>query len=118
MTSVDQIPERILDSLDSLPMLSPCASKVLAISEIADHTVGEIARVVEADSILTGHILKVVNSAAFALSRKIETVERAVSYLGKNVIVGIALSHSVGPLYQRPLRGYEAGKGDLWAHSL
>jgi putative nucleotidyltransferase with HDIG domain len=110
--------EQILAELDSVPMLSHSASRILDISNDPDHTVADVSRVAETDPVITAHILKVVNSAAFSLSQRVESLERAISYLGKNTIVGIALSQSLAALYDKPLKGYESKEGELWAHSL
>ncbi|MEE9255927.1 MAG: HDOD domain-containing protein [bacterium] len=110
--------EQISADLQSVPLLSPSASQVLRLANDPDSAVADIARVVEVDSALTAHILRVVNSAAFSLVQKVESLDRAISYLGRSVIAGIAIGYSSASVFDKPLEGYESERGDLWAYSL
>ncbi len=118
MSNLTVTREQILADLTSVPMISHSASRVLEISNDPEHSIADISRVAEADAILTAHILKVVNSSAFSLPQRVDSLERAISYLGKNVVVGIVLSYSLSVLYDKPLEGYASQKGALWAHGL
>jgi putative nucleotidyltransferase with HDIG domain len=91
---------------------------VLQIVNRPTHTTAELARVIEADVALTAYILKVVNSVAYALVQKVESLERAVLVLGQNVVIGLAIGQSASLVFDRPLEGYEAERGEYWAHSL
>ena len=110
--------EKISTELQLAPMMSRSASQVLEIMNDPDHLVGDVSRVIETDTALTAHILRVVNSAAFPLATKVDSLERAISYLGVNVIVGIAIGYCSSTLFNKPLEGYESAGGELWAHSL
>ena len=82
------------------------------------HTAADVAGAVELDPALTARVLRIVNSPAYGLRLPVETVGRAVAYLGDKTVLGIALESGAGDLYQKPLTGYEAGDDTLWAHSL
>ncbi|OQX18679.1 MAG: hypothetical protein BWK76_06830 [Desulfobulbaceae bacterium A2] len=111
-------PADILRALDRMPMLSRSAARLLEVSSRQDHAPGEILDIIRHDAVLTGRLLQVVNSAAYSLVQQVETVDRAVTYLGERMVVGLALEHSIGAMLQQELPGYEAGAGDLWRHDL
>ena len=108
----------ILTKIRQTPLLSHSAMRLMELVGDEDHGLQDVVRVVECDSVLTANVLKVVNSAALGLRTTIETVNRAVMYLGEKMVVGIALSTSADQVYHGALGGYESLRGDLWKHSL
>ncbi|MEJ1960464.1 MAG: response regulator [Gammaproteobacteria bacterium] len=58
-------------------------------------SVGEIARLVARDTIITAKLLQIVNSGFFRLPRRISSVEQAVSYLGLNTVRNLVVSAEV-----------------------
>ena len=104
--------------IDSIPLLSQSAALLLQLSANTKHEMKEIIDVVRFDSSLTVHVLRVVNSAAFGLRQSIDSIDRAVTYLGERMVVGIALNDSAGVVFDKKLDGYEGQRGDLWRHDL
>jgi HD-like signal output (HDOD) protein len=58
-------------------------------------TTEEIARIVEADPAMSAKVLQLVNSAYFGLARRIASISEAVSYLGVELLKGLALSAQI-----------------------
>ncbi|MBF0245407.1 MAG: HDOD domain-containing protein, partial [Planctomycetes bacterium] len=83
-----------------------------------EHSVADAVRIVETDPALTALVLRTVNSAAYGLRVSIESVKRAVSFLGSTAVLGIAMNQSAGGLFNKPLEGYDSARGALWAHCL
>ena len=108
----------ILRSISSMKPLSASAARLMSIVSDPDHSIAEIVAVVRNDAVLTGNVLRLVNSAAFGLTVRIETVERAVSYVGGNMVAGIAMGLCVPHVFNDPLEGYNSERGALWRHSL
>lgn len=108
----------LLDAVENAPLLSPNAHLLLQITADPDHDLDEVIRLVRYDAALTARVLRVVNSAVYGLISPVASVDRAVSYLGERLIVGIALADSVGKLFHKPMTGYEGEAGDLWRHDL
>jgi len=84
--------QEILESVKSVPALSPGASQLLNVIGGGDYNVADIVKVIENDSALTANVLKVINSAAVGLRREVNTVHEAVAFLGDTKIIGIALA--------------------------
>lgn len=108
----------ILAAIRKIPLLSPSVSRLLLITADPDYDLDEVLDLIRCDAALTARLLKVVNSAGMGLMQPIASLERAVSYLGCRLVVGLALSQSTGDLFERPLSGYESERGDLWRHDL
>ena len=100
------------------PLLSHSAIQLVEIAADADHTIADVLRVVEVDSVLTGQVLRVVNSAALGIRNEVTSIERALAYLGDKIVVGIAIAHGQSQVYGKPLQGYGSEGGGLWEHSL
>lgn len=98
--------------------MSSTATRLMELVGDEDHGLGDIVRIVEFDAGLTAQILKVVNSPVFGLRQPVETVQRAVAYLGEKMVVGIAIGSCAPQIFHRPLEGYDSGPEDLWEHSL
>ncbi len=109
---------QVMNLVQALRPLSSEASRLLTLMSDEDHSVRDIVQIVECDPALTAHVLKVVNSAAFALSRRVGTLDTAVSFLGDSNIVGIALAAAGGEVFNAELAGYEGTRGDLGKHCL
>lgn len=112
------IPADILRSVRDLKPLSQSAARLLQLMGQPDHDFAQIIRVVEHDAVLTAKILRIVNSAAFALRSPVSSVSRAVPFLGTQTIVGIALETCSAHVFNDALTGYESERGALWRHSL
>ena len=110
--------EELQKIVSSVPMLSSSASQLLHIAAKPDHDLIEVINLVKTDANLTARVLKIVNSAAFALVNKVTSIDRAVSYLGERIIVSIALGDCAGKLMEKELAGYSAQRGALWKHDL
>ncbi|MGC8492474.1 MAG: HDOD domain-containing protein [Syntrophobacteraceae bacterium] len=108
----------ILAKVQEIPPLSAGASKLVTLMGRDDHDLRETVRIIECDAALTARVLKVVNSAGFALIEPTTSIARAVSYLGEKMILGIALDACMGSILRRPLDGYEAESNALWEHNL
>ncbi len=111
-------PEELQKIVRSVPMLSSSASQLLHIAAKPDHDLVEVINLVKTDANLTARVLKIVNSAAFALVNKVTSIDRAVSFLGERIIVSVAIGDCAGKLMERELAGYAAQRGSLWKHDL
>jgi HD-like signal output (HDOD) protein len=93
--------EKMLSSLDRLPVLSPIVTRLLGTLAHFDVDYRQIGGLIEKDAVLCAHVLRAVNSALYARDRNIDTIDRAVSLLGISKLRKIALSFSVGRIFKR-----------------
>ncbi|TYP00223.1 putative nucleotidyltransferase with HDIG domain [Geothermobacter ehrlichii] len=110
--------EKIHKAIARAPLLSVHAQRLLQICASTDHDIDDVLEVVRCDATLTARVLRVVNSSVYGLLSPINTIDRAVAYLGERMVTCIALGESAGKLLKKPLSGYEAEGGELWKHDL
>lgn len=108
--------EDIIEKAKSAPRLSMTAMRLMEAIGEKRHSLSDIADIVKLDSLLTGQVLKAVNSATFNIGREINTVEEALRYLGDAGITGIVMSQE--QIYCTDMSGYLADEGEIWQHSL
>lgn len=108
----------IIDRVSKIPPPSQTVQKLMSTMSAPDHGIQEIIKIIENDGPLTAQVLKLVNSASFGLRNKVDSIRRAIMYVGTKTVLGIAIGLSAGTCYKGSLDGYESGPGGLWDHSL
>ncbi len=97
---------RNIDALPSLPATVQCCREALATPGIS---VSEIARSIEKDPSVAANLLRLVNSAAFALPRRVSDIPFAVSFLGLKETYALVLASAVPNVLRMPERFDMAG---------
>jgi signal transduction histidine kinase/HD-like signal output (HDOD) protein len=123
--------EMILQQVDTLPTLSPVATRLLSIGSDNDADLDEVVMLIESDPALTSKILSLCRRADKGLGQSVSTVKKAVIMLGLEAVQGAVLSVCVYELLdqagndldeQRYEKGQEgAGLFDrrgFWKHSV
>ncbi|MEJ2199833.1 MAG: GGDEF domain-containing protein [Desulfuromonadaceae bacterium] len=92
---------------DNLKLPSPpaIAVRILQVVRQDDSSFAALAQIISADPALTAKMLQVANSAIYALPNKVNTIEKALSVIGVDVLKNIALSFVIA----KEMRG---GGGD------
>jgi len=85
----------LIESTEDLPGLSPVVSKVMELIKTNDASAKSLAEVIQNDNTLTTKVLRVVNSAYYALPSKVTTIAQAVVILGLDTIKNLVLSMSI-----------------------
>ncbi len=106
-TRVRQI-ELILQQVESLPTLSPIATRLLRVSSPVDADLDEIVQLIESDPALTARILGLCRRADRPVLERITTVRRAVVMIGLEALQSAVLSVSVYELMDSAGAGAEA----------
>jgi putative nucleotidyltransferase with HDIG domain len=114
MTDLNEIVEQI-DLLAPIPAI---AMQIMAKSEDPDNSLSDIADLIVNDPALTANLLKICNSAYFALPRRVESVHDAVTWIGLDQIVDLVLTSSLSKNLSKGLAGYGLGEGELWRHAV
>ncbi|MDR2261235.1 MAG: HDOD domain-containing protein [Azoarcus sp.] len=91
--------QELIDNIESLTMLPSVYYRIREQLDSPDGSIGTIAHLVETDPALTSKVLKLVNSALFGFSRKIESISRAISILGLQQTHELVLAMSVSAVF-------------------
>jgi len=113
------IPVKKIDRFISrMPSLSTTVTRVLEICNNPATSPTVPNRVISLDPVLTGQVLKLINSAYYALRNKVTSLTRAIIMLGmntiKNLVVSAAVLNSVGKRESFMALSME----DFWLHSV
>lgn len=94
--------EKILEGIGKLPPFSPVLTKLLASLAKDDIMVSEVADWIEKDTVLTGNVIRMVNSAAYGRMGTVSSVRRAITILGtnrlRNIVLGLSVCNMMGQL--------------------
>ncbi|HZQ87352.1 MAG TPA: HDOD domain-containing protein [Acidimicrobiales bacterium] len=94
--------DEMLDSLSSLPVLPPLADELVSMAISSEGGFERVLAVVEQDPVLAAIVLRMVNSAAFALSAEVTELSRAVVLLGAAHVRSLALAAAMSALSAVP----------------
>lgn len=86
--------------LNNLPPFSPILNRLLSSLASEDVRFSDLASLIEKDTVLSGHVLRLVNSAAMARRSRINSISHAVSVLGLVRLRNFLLSISIARLWQ------------------
>ncbi len=85
-----------LKSLDQLPPFSPVLNHLVASLADEDVSFAQLATVIERDTVLSGNVMRLVNSALYGRRGTVSSVRAAVSILGitklRNYLLGLSVS--------------------------
>ncbi len=104
--------------INKMPSLSTTVGKVMEICSRTDASPNELNKVISLDPVLTGQVLKLINSAYYSLINKVTSLTRAITMLGMNTVKNMALSTAI----IRSVAGSRKSKAlpttKFWAHSI
>lgn len=78
-----------------LPTLSIVIDRIISVAANEKTTTEELAEVISHDQAMTNKLLKLANSLYYAQKTKVETIKRAITIIGFNEIIGIALGMGI-----------------------
>ena len=108
----------IIAKLDAIPPLPAAAQEVLSIISGEPSHIKRLEQVILHDPALTSQLLKVANSAAYSPASRIDTVQRAIVFLGFSEVRSIALSLCIGNLFKKRSGRTSINRQRFWEHSI
>ncbi len=110
--------KRINYFIGRMPSLSTTVSKVLEVCNNSNASANDLNRVISYDPVLTGQMLKLINSAYYGLPNRITSLTRAIIMLGINTVKNLVLTTSI----LAGCKGLSSSRhmtiNDFWAHCL
>lgn len=104
--------------IDRMPALSTTVGKVLEVCSKTDASPNELNKVISLDPVLTGQVLKLINSAYYSLVNKVTSLPRAITMLGMNTVKNMALSTAIIATVSMGKKSTALPIEKFWAHSL
>lgn len=114
----DQHNKQIERFIKRMPSLSTTVGKVLEVCSRTDASPNELNKVVSLDPVLTGQVLKLINSAYYSLVAKVTSLTRAITMLGMNTVKNMALSTAVIRTVASAKKSKALPTSKFWAHTI
>jgi putative nucleotidyltransferase with HDIG domain len=104
--------------IERLPSLSTTAAKVLETCNNPESSPNDLNRLIALDPVLTGQVLRLINSAYYSLRYPVSSLTRAIIMLGINTVKNLVLSFAILEQLrtQASFKALTAEK--FWEHSL
>ncbi len=93
--------QELVDQVDGLLTLPSVYFEIRRLVDSPNTDIVEVAKAISKDPALTARLLRIVNSPAYAQSRPVVTVSRAVSMLGLNQIHDLTLAACLATTFSR-----------------
>ena len=110
--------DKIRVFVDKMPSLSTTVGKVLEICSRTDASSNELNKVISLDPVLTGQVLKLINSAYYSLVNRVTSLTRAITMLGMNTVKNMALSTAIIRTVTGAKKSKALPTAKFWAHSI
>ena len=107
----------IKKAVNGLPAFPATVHRVTALINDPDSSMAELVDVVRLDQSITANILRMCNSAYFGLRHKVDNVQDAILYLGRQNIVRAVMAAGASRFF-RNTPGYEAEAKVMWEHAV
>lgn len=107
---------KIMKKIKDLPLLTKGALELITLMKSDNYSIADLQRIVKDDPILVTKFLNFVNSSALAKGKQIESVHLALSYLGRENIMRIAINSYSDKIFNKDLDGYACKKGTFKEH--
>ncbi len=88
-----------IESGKNLPVLSGTIAELMNLTQSDDSSISQIADVIKRDVGLSAAIMRITNSSAFGLLRKITSIDQAVLLLGFTAVRNVALAVGIVDLF-------------------
>jgi putative nucleotidyltransferase with HDIG domain len=111
--------DEIIRGLEQIPPLPKGVQAVLRELDAAGASAKSVGDIVASDPVVGAVVLRVVNSAAIGLRRRVLSVKEAVTYLGFAQVRAIIMKLKVSQLFRAPTAQVQCYDLDaLWQHSM
>ena len=106
--------EAVIFRTFDIPPMPPVAARIVRAAEDSSKSASDMAELISADPGMVAKILRVANSALFARSSKVDTLQQAVVALGFKTVKNLAIAASARTVGRHP----GTVEDDLWRHSV
>lgn len=109
--------EGVLSKIRTFPTLPMIVSKINELVSLPETSAKDIETIIAKDQVLTGKLLRLVNSPFYGFPQKINTISRAVGIIGFEALRNLVFSSSVINMFKS--QGSEIFKpAEFWKHSV
>ncbi len=108
--------DRALERLQPVPQV---ALKIMRlIEEEEEYDIQVLTAEIRKDQVISARTLKLANSVMFAHRHRIESLDKALMYLGVNLLMKFVIAAAVDGFFDQSASGYSLCKGGLYHHAV
>jgi len=104
--------------IKDMPSLPVSVGKVMEICDSQSVNPSDLNKVISLDPVLTGKLLKLINSAYYGLSSHVTSLVKAITMLGINTVKNLALSTAILGTLPKNKNHYGLNMEGFWRHCL
>jgi putative nucleotidyltransferase with HDIG domain len=108
--------DAVLAKVRQLPALSAAVVRIGELARDEHSSAADFERAIRPDPALTANVLRIANSAHFALRCRADSVRHAVSLLGLRRVSEVAAAAGLAPVIPPRLPGYDIDAAEFWRH--
>jgi HD-like signal output (HDOD) protein len=108
----------ILAAIDQVPALSSVVNQILSLAGSQNSSASDLEAIVSRDMVITGRLLKLVNSPFYALANDVRSITQAVAIVGMNSLRSLVVAASMSGMLMVDLRPYGFAAEGLWQNSI
>ena len=110
--------EQLLKESERIEPVPQVVHQLMELAEDPETPISEITDLILYEPVVTANLLKLANSAAFGLKRKVDSVHDAVVMLGTKQVLKLVLLGSTSKPMKSAQQGYGLEEGRLWKQSV
>jgi len=116
------VEERLTDLLRNkrtqLPTLSVVAQNIIRTSRSPNTSAKDLAAFISNDQAIANKVLRMANSPYYGMGKKVDSILRAITIIGFDEILGMAIGIAILPSFKKSPLGHLLDMRQLWLHSL
>ncbi|RJX27307.1 MAG: HDOD domain-containing protein [Desulfurivibrio sp.] len=109
--------QNLIDKFNDMKTLPHVAIRVTQLVGSESATMQEFEEIIRLDPVLVTHLLRLVNSPYFGLSSQVNSIAKAVVYIGMKHLRNLVAVEGLRNLYRDKAGGEIFSRKDLWFHS-
>ncbi|QDU63156.1 HDOD domain protein [Planctomycetes bacterium Pan216] len=107
---------QLVSKIDTVSSLPEVMTRILGVVNDDSASVADLKDVVEGDPSLTSRVLRTVNSAAYGLRNRVESIHQAIGFLGFREVRNLAVTGSVAEIFREEMVIGRYHRRGLWKH--
>ena len=107
----------LFDRLSQVATLPTLAVRIIQAASNLNSGAAELQVLVEKDPVLVARLMRVANSAYYSQSRKVDSIQRAITLLGNRRLANMALTVLVARQFREQPSSTSISRERLWNHS-
>jgi putative nucleotidyltransferase with HDIG domain len=108
--------QKVVRQIHDVSTLPQIALRVMEVANDPNSGAADLKETMESDAALSARVLRQVNSSAYALRTPVTNLQQAIAYLGMKQIRNLAMTVSVGKMFEKDDCVGPYRRSQLWRH--